>query len=132
MFTTFLVLSAGTGLSIFLVYYPVIDSLALRASWDLEIGWGSSLEDSVALIANEGFVHVNSTKSLERTSDDTSTKRGSISFRIMLKDDDAPAEEPNDFSPSNTHPHQFRSPSSSLGVRHFLIVSCSLYPLKAS
>ncbi|KAF6159685.1 hypothetical protein GIB67_029943 [Kingdonia uniflora] len=116
VFTAFLVLLACTGLSIcLLVYYPVADSLALRAPRDLEIGRGSSLEDSVALIGNEGLVHASSTTSLGRTSDDTSTKRGSISFRTMLKDDDAPAEEPNEFSPSNTHLHQLRSPSSSPG-----------------
>ncbi|KAF6162126.1 hypothetical protein GIB67_008255 [Kingdonia uniflora] len=121
VFTAFLVLLAYTGLRICpLVHYPVVDSLALTVPRDLENGRGSSLEDSAALIANEGLVHASSTTSLGRTSDDASTKRGSISFKTMLKVDDAPAEEPNEFSPSNTHLHHQEA------LQYFLVISCSL------
>ncbi|XP_010245722.1 PREDICTED: uncharacterized protein LOC104589187 [Nelumbo nucifera] len=92
VFLAFLVLlyCAGVGICM-LVYFPVADSLALRALRDLEDGVRSSdyHNDTTSLIANQSPFEVSSATSLGRNSD-ASTKRGSISFRTMLKDEASP------------------------------------------
>ncbi|KAK9135184.1 hypothetical protein Syun_014514 [Stephania yunnanensis] len=106
-----MLLCAGFGICM-LVYFPVADSLALRSLRDLETGRpADDHNDAASLLASQSLVEVNSNTSLGRNSD-ASTKRGSISFRTMLKDETPPEafEELNLFSPGM---HRFGSPPGS-------------------
>ncbi|KAK6923629.1 hypothetical protein RJ641_009829 [Dillenia turbinata] len=111
-FAGFLVLLACVIVGYFmLVYLPVADSLALRKGLrDFEMGEGRSgfliddHQDTASLIAaNQSPLETSTATSLGRISD-ASTKRGSISFRTMIKDEGSSAdifeEEPTLFSSS--------------------------------
>ncbi|OVA04793.1 hypothetical protein BVC80_8529g8 [Macleaya cordata] len=120
VFFAFLVLLACAGSGIWmLVYYPIADSLALRRGLgDLEIGRRRSLDDqndTASLIANQILLEASLATSLGRISD-ASTKRGSISFRTMLKDEAPNAEmfeEVSLYSPDAAHRRQLESPPAS-------------------
>ncbi|KAG8368888.1 hypothetical protein BUALT_Bualt15G0093400 [Buddleja alternifolia] len=87
---------AGIGICM-LVYLPIADSLSLRSlQRDIEARRGMNVEynDTISLIANPSPLD----SSPERNSA-TSTKRGSISFRTMEKDE-AAFVELNLFNPS--------------------------------
>ncbi|PIA44234.1 hypothetical protein AQUCO_01700084v1 [Aquilegia coerulea] len=89
VFAAFLVLLSCAGLAIcMLVYCPVADSLALKGPHDMETGRRpiENHHDAVSLVGNQSLLEVSSTTSAGRNSDEDSTKRGSISFRTMLKD----------------------------------------------
>ncbi|CAI0437762.1 unnamed protein product [Linum tenue] len=103
-FTAFLALLCCAGVSIcMLVYFPVADSLALGNLTDLEARRRVSEEHSenISLIANQSYPEESSRISPDRNSD-TSTKRGSISFRAYGKDGASAATfvELSLFSPS--------------------------------
>ncbi|GAB4835506.1 hypothetical protein Ancab_000415 [Ancistrocladus abbreviatus] len=114
-FSGFLVLLACVVVGIFmLVYYPVADSLALSSglpSAEPRAGRLSTLtedcNDSVSLIAtDQGITEASTPTSLGRNSN-ASTKRGSISFRIMIKDEASSSgifeEEMSTLSPGSNH-----------------------------
>ncbi|CAI0378397.1 unnamed protein product [Linum tenue] len=87
-FTAFLALLCCAGVCIcMLVYFPVADSLALGNLSDLEARRRVSEEhnESISLIANQSYPEESSRISPDSNSD-TSTKRGSISFRAYGKD----------------------------------------------
>ncbi|XP_057978088.1 uncharacterized protein LOC131164698 [Malania oleifera] len=71
-----------------LVYCPVADSLALRNLMDLEARRriNDDHNDTISLVANQSLNEESTGISLERNSD-ASTKRGSISFRAMGRDE---------------------------------------------
>ncbi|CAA7400425.1 unnamed protein product [Spirodela intermedia] len=76
-------LCAAAGVSV-LVFFPVADSLALRGALHFDIGetpFDDYYSDGASLISN------NQSLRLEpgRRSSDVSTKRGSISFRTMIR-----------------------------------------------
>ncbi|XP_043706671.1 uncharacterized protein LOC122656253 [Telopea speciosissima] len=87
VFLAFLVLLSCAGLGItMLVYCPVADSLALRVMRDLEARGRSDYNNEINLIASQSLLETSSATIVGRNSD-ASTKRGSISFRAMVKDD---------------------------------------------
>lgn len=113
VFSGFFVLFICVVVSItLLVYLPVADSLALKRGRGLrgpEAGGGrscTSSEDytgSLSLITpNQSHIETSTATSLGRNSD-SSTKRGSISFRTMVKDEASSTgvneEEMSTFSP---------------------------------
>lgn len=107
VFTAFLILFCCIGLGIcLLVFCPVYDSLALKGMRDMETGTRplENHHDEVSLIGNQSLLETSSTTSEGRNSDE-STKRGSISFRTMLKDETSAMvyEELSLFSPLSTH-----------------------------
>ncbi|KAJ4951756.1 hypothetical protein NE237_028588 [Protea cynaroides] len=113
VFLAFLVLltCAGVGI-IMLVYCPIVDSLALRVRRDLEARGRSDLSnDTSTLIANQSLLEMSSATSVGRNSDD-STKRGSISFRTMVKDD-ASTEVFEEVCLSSPDSHRLVSPPAS-------------------
>lgn len=118
VFSAFLVLLVSACLGIcMLVYCPIADSLRLRRDLgDLEIGRRRSLDDqndTASLIANQVLLEASSVTSLERNSD-ASAKRGSISFRTMLKDETPNAEAVEEVSLfSSAHRRQLESPPAS-------------------
>lgn len=119
VFSAFLVLLVSACLGIcMLVYCPIADSLRLRRDLgDLEIGRRRrSLDDqndTASLIANQVLLEASSVTSLERNSD-ASAKRGSISFRTMLKDETPNAEAFEEVSLfSSAHRRQLESPPAS-------------------
>ncbi|KAI3972845.1 hypothetical protein MKX01_019503 [Papaver californicum] len=117
VFSAFLVLLGSACLAIcMLVYCPIADSLRLRRDLgDLEIGRRSldDQNDTASLIANQVLLEASSVASLERNSD-ASAKRGSISFRTMLKDETPNAEAFEEVSLfSSAHRHQLESPPAS-------------------
>jgi hypothetical protein len=79
-----MMISCTTVGVLLLVYYPVADSLALREIGQREITEMVPYDDyyyeGASLVANQSF------REIERNSD-TSTKRGSISFRTMIRED---------------------------------------------
>ncbi|KAJ4966459.1 hypothetical protein NE237_018308 [Protea cynaroides] len=111
IFLAFVVLlsCAGVGITV-LVYCPVADSLALRLMRDLEVRGRSNDNNETDLIANQSLLETCSA-SVGRNSD-ASTKRGSISFRTMVKDDTSTevVEELCLFSPES---HRLVSPPGS-------------------
>ncbi|KAJ4717558.1 Plasminogen activator inhibitor [Melia azedarach] len=102
-FLAFLALLCCAGVSIcMLVYYPVADSLALGSLQDLEARRRFIDDhDSLSLVANQCRTEESGAISPGRNSD-TSTKRGSISFRTLGRDgtSTAPYVELSLFSPS--------------------------------
>ena len=78
---------AGVGICM-LVYCPVADCLALRSLQDIEASGRISDEynDTISLIANQGPVE-ETVESSSRRNSAASTKRGSISFRAMERDE---------------------------------------------
>ncbi|XP_057550022.1 uncharacterized protein LOC130828191 [Amaranthus tricolor] len=112
-FSSFLVLLSCIVVGIFmLVFLPVKDSLALNrglGSWGLEGGRFYTSEDyadSVYLIAaNQSHLATSTATTTLGRNSDASTKRGSISFRTMVKDEASSTgggvyeEEMNTFSP---------------------------------
>ncbi|KNA22466.1 hypothetical protein SOVF_033390 [Spinacia oleracea] len=95
-FSGFLVLFSYVVVGIFmLVYLPVADSLALNRGLGLHGGaegggrcnTSEDYADSLSLIAaNQSHLETSTATSLGRNSD-VSTKRGSISFRTMIKEE---------------------------------------------
>ncbi|KAJ3678092.1 hypothetical protein LUZ60_001895 [Juncus effusus] len=95
IFLSFLVMLSCISVGILMfVYYPVTDSLALEK--ELELGQNSNngisetdlippyddyYSENASLIPNQSM------RDLERNSEETSTKRGSISFRTMIGTD---------------------------------------------
>lgn len=117
VFTAFLLLLCCIVLGVWLlVFRPVYDSLALKGRRDMETGRRpiENHHDEVSLIGNQSLLETSSTTSAGRNSDD-STKRGSISFRTMLKDGTSTEvyEELSLFSPRSTHRVASPSPPSS-------------------
>ncbi|KAK1310068.1 hypothetical protein QJS10_CPA08g00887 [Acorus calamus] len=86
-------LSLATCISIgiaVLVYCPVVESMAVRGvrTYEIEAMPFDDYYDGASLIANQSlFEGTHSTLSAGRNSD-ASTKRGSISFRTMIRDSD--------------------------------------------
>ncbi|OAY81942.1 hypothetical protein ACMD2_09712 [Ananas comosus] len=116
---------------VFLVYYPVADSLALRdlghnrEMADL-VPYDDYYYDGVSLIANQG------NRDVARNSD-ASAKRGSISFRSMIRDEAAGADTKDAGFPRGVgalrigSPPSGSSPSASkpmLPLRELLYSSC--------
>lgn len=104
VFLAFLSLFCCAGVCIFLlVYCPVADSLALGKLHDLEVRRRVSDDqnETVSLIANLSHLEGSGRMSPRRNSD-SSTKRGSISFRAYGKDGPSTATfvELSLFSPS--------------------------------
>ncbi|XP_021772653.1 uncharacterized protein LOC110736671 [Chenopodium quinoa] len=110
-FSSFLVLFSFVVVGIFmLVYLPVADSLALNRDLGLPGTEGGrcytseDYADSLSLVAaNQSQIETSTATSLGRNSD-VSTKRGSISFRTMIKDEASSTsgvyeEEMSTFSP---------------------------------
>lgn len=110
-FSSFLVLFSYVVVGIImLVYYPVADSLALKRGLGLRGTEGGRIftsedyADSLSLVAaNQSHIETSTATSLGRNSD-VSTKRGSISFRTMIKDEASSTggvyeEEMGTFSP---------------------------------
>ncbi|KQK10938.1 uncharacterized protein LOC100826953 [Brachypodium distachyon] len=90
VFLSFLMMLSCTTVGVLLlVYYPVADSLALREIGHREISEMVPYDDyyyeGTSLVANQSF------RETERNSD-TSTKRGSISFRTMIREDQLPQD----------------------------------------
>lgn len=105
VFLAFLSLLCCAGVCIcLLVYYPVADSLALGSLQDLEARrrFIEDHHDAISLVANQDRTEESGGISPGRTSD-TSTKRGSISFRTMGRDGNSatPYVELSLFSPSH-------------------------------
>lgn len=84
VFLAFIVLLCFTSVSIcMLVYFPVADSLVLRDASRIELErmpYDDYYSEGVSLSANPSY-------DVGRSSDDASTKPGSISFRTMVRDD---------------------------------------------
>jgi hypothetical protein len=85
-----MMLSCTTIGILLLVYFPVADSLALRKMGRREIGaemvpYDDYYYEGSSLVAHQSF------REIERNSD-TSTKRGSISFRTMIREDQLPQD----------------------------------------
>ncbi|CAM0883978.1 unnamed protein product [Alopecurus aequalis] len=90
IFVSFLMMLSCTTIGILLlVYFPVADSLALQQTGQREITEMVPYDDyyyeGSSLVAHQSF------REIERNSD-TSTKRGSISFRTMIREDQLPQE----------------------------------------
>ncbi|XP_050379296.1 uncharacterized protein LOC126796498 [Argentina anserina] len=104
-FLAFLALLCCVGVCIWmLVYCPVADSLALGSLQDLEgrRRLDDGQNDTMSLIANQSHMEESAGISPSRNSDVT-TKRGSISFRALKKEDGSsrgPFVELSLFSPS--------------------------------
>ncbi|KAK1567962.1 hypothetical protein Q3G72_018687 [Acer saccharum] len=103
-FSAFLSLLSCAGVCIWmLVYCPVADSLALGSLQDLEARqrFVDDHNDTISLVANQSHLEESGGISPGRNSD-TSTKRGSISFRNMARDGTSlgPFVELSLFSPS--------------------------------
>lgn len=108
VFLAFLSLFCCAGVCIFLlVYCPVADSLALGKLHDLEVRRRVSDDqnETVSLIANLSHLEESGRMSPRRNSD-SSTKRGSISFRACGRDGPSTATfvELSLFSPSDATP----------------------------
>lgn len=90
VFLSFLMMLSCTTVGILLlVHCPVSDSLALKDAGNREIAEMVPYDDyyyeGSSLVANQSF------REIERNSD-TSTKRGSISFRTMIREDQLPLD----------------------------------------
>jgi len=90
IFLSFLMMLSCTTIGILLlVYFPVADSLALRQIGQREmpamVPYDDYYYEGSSLVAHQSF------REIERNSD-TSTKRGSISFRTMIREDQLPQE----------------------------------------
>jgi len=98
--------SAEVGICM-LVYRPVADSLALRDLGQIEIQempYDDYYNDGSSLIANQSHLDTGSYVETGRNSD-ASTKRGSISFRTMIRDEHPTTEglEEAGFYPAAFH-----------------------------
>lgn len=124
VFLAFCMLFLSAVLGIFmLVYCPVADSLALRDLGQIEIQempYDDYYHDTASLIANQSHLDTGSYVETGRNSD-ASTKRGSISFRTMIRDDPPTSEglEEASFYPATLHISS-PSASSSLSTRPML------------
>jgi hypothetical protein len=91
IFLSFLMMLSCTTVGILLlVYFPVADSLALRKIRNREmpvemVPYDDYYYEGSSLVAHQSF------REIERNSD-TSTKRGSISFRTMIREDQLPQD----------------------------------------
>lgn len=90
VFLSFLMMLSCTTIGILLlVYFPVADSLALRKTGHREptemVPYDDYYHEGSSLVAHQSF------REIERNSD-TSTKRGSISFRTMIREDQLPQD----------------------------------------
>lgn len=77
-----------------LVYYPVADSLALRDFGQIEVvefPYDDYYHDGSSLIANDSQLDTGSY--IDTRNSDASTKRGSISFRTLIRDEPPPTSE---------------------------------------
>lgn len=113
IFLSFLMMLSCTTIGILLlVYFPVADSLALRKIGRREITEMVPYDDyyyeGSSLVAHQSF------REIERNSD-TSTKRGSISFRTMIREDQLPQDGVDEigFSSRSGVPIGSSSPSGS-------------------
>jgi len=113
IFLSFLMMLSCTTIGILLlVYFPVADSLALRKIGRREITEMVPYDDyyyeGSSLVAHQSF------REIERNSD-TSTKRGSISFRTMIREDQLPQDGVDEigFSSRSAVPIGSSSPSGS-------------------
>lgn len=111
IFLSFLMMLSCTTVGILLlVYYPVADSLALRDIGHREIAEMVPYDDyyyeGASLVANQSF------QEIERNSD-TSTKRGSISFRTMIREDQLQQDGADEIGFSSRSGVQIGSPSGS-------------------
>jgi len=111
IFLSFLMMLSCTTVGILLlVYYPVADSLALRDIGHREIAEMVPYDDyyyeGASLVANQSF------REIERNSD-TSTKRGSISFRTMIREDQLQQDGADEIGFSSRSGVQIGSPSGS-------------------
>lgn len=112
-----LFISAVVGVCM-LVYCPVADSLALRDLGQVEIvemPYDDYYHDGASLTANQSHLDTGSYIETGRNSD-ASTKRGSISFRTMIRDEPPTSEglEEGTLYPASFHiasPSGSRSPS---------------------
>ena len=88
VFVAFFVLLSCAFIGIcMLVYCPIADSLAVSSIRDLEMGGQpSDVNSDSSHNANQGLLEAAATMSVEQNSD-ASMKGGSISFRLMVKDD---------------------------------------------
>ncbi|ONK73157.1 uncharacterized protein A4U43_C04F27860 [Asparagus officinalis] len=95
VFLAFCMLFFSAVVGIFmLVYFPVADSLALRDLGQIEIQempYDDYYHDSASLVANQSYLDTGSLADTGRNSD-ASTKRGSISFRTMIRDEPSTSE----------------------------------------
>lgn len=94
-----------------LVYRPLADSLALRDLGHVEIQdvpYDDYYQDGASLVASQNHLESGSHFDTGRSSDSSSIKRGSISFRAMIRDDSPTPEEVNFSHPSAL---QIASPS---------------------
>uniref|UniRef100_A0A1D1YFG1 Transmembrane protein 204 n=1 Tax=Anthurium amnicola TaxID=1678845 RepID=A0A1D1YFG1_9ARAE len=103
VFLAFLVLLLCTMVGVYLlVYYPVADSSALRCLVHLdfeEVPFDDYYCDGTSLTANQSQIETS-------RNSDASTKRGSISFRTLIKDESPAADASDDvgqFSPAALH-----------------------------
>lgn len=97
VFLAFFMLLLCATVSIWLlVYCPLADSLVLRDLGHMEIRDmpydDYYHQDRVSLVASQSHLELGSHLDAGRSSD-SSTKRGSISFRAMIRDDDPPMPE---------------------------------------
>ncbi|KAJ1286543.1 hypothetical protein BS78_03G360500 [Paspalum vaginatum] len=107
----FAMLTCTTVGILLLVYYPVADSLALRDIGQREIAEMVPYDDyyyegASSLVANQSF------REIERNSD-TSTKRGSISFRTMIREDQLQQDVADEIGFSSRSGVHIGSPSGS-------------------
>lgn len=97
-----------------LVYYPVADALALRNLRHLEMEempFDDYYDGASSLLVNQSCLETG-------RNSDASTKRGSISFRTMIRDDTLPTAEGFEEATSiNFSNHRAGSPSVSLPVQ---------------
>lgn len=111
IFLSFLMMLSCTTVGILLlVYYPVADSLALRDIGQRDIAEMVPYDDyyyeGASLVANQSF------REVERNSD-TSTKRGSISFRTMIREDQLQQDGTDEIGFSSRSGVHIGSPSGS-------------------
>lgn len=111
IFLSFLMMLSCTTVGILLlVYYPVADSLALRDIGQRDITEMVPYDDyyyeGASLVANQSF------REIERNSD-TSTKRGSISFRTMIREDQLQQDGTDEIGFSSRSGVHIGSPSGS-------------------
>ncbi|XP_066348645.1 uncharacterized protein [Miscanthus floridulus] len=111
IFLSFLMMLSCTTVGILLlVYYPVADSLALRDIGQRDITEMVPYDDyyyeGASLVANQSFLEI------EQNSD-TSTKRGSISFRTMIREDQLQQDGTDEIGFSSRSGVHIGSPSGS-------------------
>lgn len=111
IFLSFVMMLSCTTVGILLlVYYPVADSLALRDIGQRDMAEMVPYDDyyyeGASLVANQSF------REIERNSD-TSTKRGSISFRTMIRDDQLQQDGTDEIGFSSRSGVHIGSPSGS-------------------